>query len=180
MLRSSVAAVSLVSSLALAQAPRSAPPVKSVETSLVPALDPMIAGPRSELADVVSRYDADRSALGRRYGVEYSPARTKRLADLTTQWLARLRAVDFDKLSQEGKVDYVLLRHELEYDQYQLERTRAQLAEMQSYTPFATVVFDLMERRRMLEPVNQQEAGRTLAALGRQVDSVRKAVELVQ
>lgn len=172
-----LAALVLVPCLALGQAPRSTAPVKSVETSLVPVLDPMVTGPRSELADVVSRYDADRSALGRRYGVEYSPARTKRLTDLTTQWLARLRALDFDKLSQEGKVDYVLLRHELEYDEYQLERTRRQLAEMQPYTPFAATVFDLMERRRTLEAVNQQVAGRTLAALGRQVDSVRRVVE---
>jgi uncharacterized protein (DUF885 family) len=183
MLRSSVAAALVMSALAPSptpsQAPRSTAPVKSIETSLVPALDPMVAGPRSELAEVVSRYDADRSALGRRYGVQYSPERTKRLAELTTQWLARLRALDFDKLSQEGKVDYVLLRHELEYDQYQLDRARAQLAEMQPYTPFASTIFGLMERRRELEAVNQQDAGRTLAALARQVDSVRRTVERV-
>jgi uncharacterized protein (DUF885 family) len=90
-----------------------------------------------------------------------------------------LRELDFDKLSQEGKVDYVLLRHELEYDQHQLERSRTQLREMQPYTPFAPTIFDLMDTRRDLKPVNQQEAGRTLSALARQVDSVRKSVEKI-
>jgi uncharacterized protein (DUF885 family) len=177
-----LAAVALTPSATLAQAPqapRSTAPVKSIETSLVPALDPMVTGRRSELAEVVARYDADRSALGRRYGVQYSPERTRRLAELTTQWLSHLRALDFDKLSQEGKVDYVLLRHELEYDRYQLDRTRAQLAEMQAYTPFASTIFGLMERRRELEPVNQQDAGRTLAALAKEVDSARRTVERV-
>src|SRR4051812_38820402 len=47
----------------------------SVETSAVPALAPYAATPQSELAQVVARYDADQSALGRRYGVDYSPAR---------------------------------------------------------------------------------------------------------
>ena len=151
----------------------------SVETSAVPALAPYAATPRSELAEVVARYDADQEALGRRYGVDYSPARAKRLEAFTTQWTARLGEVAFDKLSQEGRVDYVLLRHELEYQQYQLKRSRQQLAEMQSYTPFAGTIFDLMEARRELKPVNQQDAGRTLALLAKQVDSVRKAVEKV-
>ena len=71
----------------------------------------------------------------------------------------------------------MLLRHELEYQQYQLKRSRQQLAEMRSYTPFAATIFDLMETRRELEPINQQDAGRTLAALAKQVDSVRKMVE---
>ena len=182
MLRSSVAATLaaflLVPALASSQTARKAPTAaRSIEISLVPALEPLAESRRSELADVVSRYDTDRSALGRRYGVEYSPARTKRMEEFTSQWLARLREVDFEKLSQEGRVDYVLLRHELEYDQYQLKRGREQLVEMQAYTPFAATIFDVMETRRELKPVNQQEAGRTLSALAKQVDSVRRAVE---
>ena len=163
--------------LALAFVPAIALGQASVETSPVPALTALANGSRSELAEVVSRYSADRSALYRRYGVDYSPAQTKRLETFTTQWLGRLRELDFDKLTQEGQVDYVLLRHELEYEQYQLGRTRQQLAEMQAYTPFATTIFDLMETRRELVPVNQQEAGRGLATLAKQVDSVRRTVE---
>jgi hypothetical protein len=60
-------------------------PRPSVETSAVPALAPYAATPRSELAQVVARYDADQEALGRRYGVDYSPARAKRLEAFTTQ-----------------------------------------------------------------------------------------------
>ena len=152
-------------------------PRPSIETSVVPVLSPLANAPRSELADVVARFDADQSALGRRYGVDYSPARQKRFEEFTTQWLARLRDVDFDKLSQEGRVDYVLMRHELEYQQYQLKRGAQQLAEMQSYTPFAATIFDLIEARRELKPVNQQDAGRTLAVLAKQIDTVRKGVE---
>ena len=151
----------------------------SAETAVVPALSAFIDAKPSELASIVERYRADRSALGRRYGVEYSPARFKRTDEFTGQWLGRLRELNFDRLSHEGRVDYVLLRNELEYEQYQLKRDRAQLVEMQSYTPFATTVFDLMESRRQLEPLNQQEAGRTLSRLATHIDSVRKVVEKV-
>ena len=149
----------------------------SAETAVVPVLATFADARPSELADIVSRYQSDRSALGRRYGVDYSPARTKRLEEFTGQWLTRLRELNFDRLSQEGRVDYVLLRNELEYEQYQLKRERQQLAEMQSYTPFAGTIFDLMEARRRLQPVNQQEAGRSLSRLSTQIDSFRKAVE---
>ena len=151
----------------------------SVETALVPALGPLIAATASELAPIVERARSDRSALGRRYAVQYSPARFARMDEFTSQWLARLREVNFDRLSQEGRVDYVLLRNELEYQQYQAKRDREHLLEMQGYTPFAATVFDLMETRRQLKPVNQQEAGRALAQLARQVDSVRRVVERV-
>ena len=162
------------------QGPRStAPPTPrgSVESSVVPSLGALAAIRPSELAEIVARYAEDRSALGRRYGGEYSPARVKRMEEFTTSWLARLRDVEFDELSQEGRIDYVLLRNELEYEQYELKRSRQQLTEMQSYTPFASTVFTLMEARRQLAPVNQQEAGRTLSEFAKQVDSVRRVVE---
>jgi uncharacterized protein (DUF885 family) len=149
----------------------------SNETAVVPRLTPFVDSRPSELASVVERYRSDRSALGRRYGVEYSPARSKRMEEFTDQWLTRLRDVNFDRLSQEGRVDYVLLRNELEYEQYQLGRGREQLTEMQGYTPFAATVFDLVETRRQLKPLSQQEAGRTLSQLAKQVDSIRKSVE---
>ena len=149
----------------------------SNETAVVPGLTPFVDSRPSELASVVERYRSDRSALGRRYGVEYSPARSKRMEEFTDQWLTRLRDVNFDRLSQEGRVDYVLLRNELEYEQYQLGRGREQLTEMQGYTPFAATVFDLVETRRQLKPLSQQEAGRTLSQLAKQVDSIRKSVE---
>jgi len=172
-----LAALVMSSSIGAGQTSSKATAAPPVETAVVPALERFAGARPSELADVVARYDADRSALGRRYGVEYSPARTRRLEEFTAQWLTRLRELNFDRLSQEGRVDYVLLRNELEYEQYQLKRVTGQLAEMRAYTPFASTIFDLMEARRQLEAVNQQASGRTLSLLATQIDSVRKAVE---
>ena len=166
-----------ISSVGTGQTARPAATKVPIETAVVPALAMFADARPSELASVVARYQSDRNALGRRYGVDYSPARTKRLEEFTGQWLTRLRELDFDKLSQEGRVDYVLLRNELEYEQYQHKRDRQQLAEMQSYTPFAATIFDLMEARRRLERVSQQESGRALSLLAKQIDSVRRALE---
>jgi uncharacterized protein (DUF885 family) len=174
-----LAACIVVPSTGWSQAARAngAPGPAPTETAVVPPLALFVDARPSELATVVERYASDRSALGRRYGVEYSPARTKRLEEFTTQWLGRLREMSFDRLSQEGRIDYVLLRNALEYEQYELRRGTRQLAEMRAYTPFAGTIFDLVEDRRQMKSVSQQEAGRTLAALATQVDSARKTVE---
>ncbi len=51
------------------------------EPPLAQELSALIAQPRSELWEVVTRYDADRGALLRTYAVESSPARRARMED---------------------------------------------------------------------------------------------------
>ncbi len=74
----------------------------------VPALGPLIARSTSELADVINRFSTDRSVLGRRYDAPDSPDQRTRMRALYTAWPARLTEVDFSKLTQEARVDYVL------------------------------------------------------------------------
>jgi hypothetical protein len=83
------------------------------------ALAPMAAQPApaatSELRDTVDRYTADRAVLLRRYDVPFSPARQERMRAFYDEWRGRLRAMDFNRLGLEGRVDYVLLDHEVAY-----------------------------------------------------------------
>src|SRR5512145_2547689 len=76
----------------------------------VPPLAPLLAprGTESELRDIVARYVADGNALGRRWNVEWSPSRRQRFREFYRGWQTRLRELDFDKLAQQGRIDYVL------------------------------------------------------------------------
>ena len=76
----------------------------------------------SELRDSVALFTSDRAALGRRWTVEYSPARRARFRTFYSDWQARLAKVDFNKLSQEGRIDYLLLGNKLRYEVAQLGR----------------------------------------------------------
>jgi hypothetical protein len=62
----------------------------------------------------IERYVADRDALARFYRIDATPARAERLATRAREELAALRALEFDALGLDGKVDHVLLRVELE------------------------------------------------------------------
>src|SRR5690242_5532485 len=86
-----------------------ASPVPARDSSTVPALQVLVGPPASELAAVVARFDADRNALAQRYDAFDSPAQRTRMRAFYTAWKARLGELDFEKLGQEGRVDYVLL-----------------------------------------------------------------------
>jgi hypothetical protein len=70
-------------------------------------------GDRSELRGAIERYDADRGSVLRSAPAAGSAQRDDRIRDFTRQWLDRLGSVDFDRLSQDGKVDYLLWKNHL-------------------------------------------------------------------
>ena len=129
----------------------------------------------SELRDSVALYSTDRAALGRRWTVEYSPARRARFRTFYADWRARLAKIDFDKLSQEGRIDHVLLESKLRYELAALGREEKLAGEMAPLVPFAPVVTDLEETRRRFEKVDAPKAAKALAAIAAQSDSLAKA-----
>jgi hypothetical protein len=143
----------------------------------VPDLRPLVAASASELRDVVARYSADRAALGRRWGVEYSPARRERLRTFYSGWGMRLGEIDFARLGVEGRIDYILLDGALRHERALLDREAALFAEMRPLVPFAERLMDLEEARRRIEPVEGQATARLLADLPAQIGRARAAAE---
>lgn len=154
---------------ALAQSP-------AASTGEVPPLKLIMAQPGSELRDIVERFTADDGALGRRYDIEYSPERRARLRSFYGEWRAALRAINFDSLGQEGRIDYLLLENHLGHELSVLDRLDARFTEMGQFAPFAPNLMQLPEARRRLEPVHPAAVARTLATLTQQIDSIRKAI----
>jgi uncharacterized protein (DUF885 family) len=144
----------------------------------VPPLAPLLApkGAESELRDIVARYNADGNALGRRWNVEWSPSRRQRFREFYRGWQTRLRELDFDKLAQQGRIDYVLMNHELRHQLTLLDREEKMFAEAQALVPFAPPIFALVDARRSMAPIDPAKAAETLVAITKQVDEVAKAV----
>ena len=151
---------------------------------VVAVLAPRASGPpvtaQSELRDLVDRYETDRSALLRRYPVERSPQRLKRLAALYRDWGREVGALDFGRLGLEGRVDHVLLRNEVDYEAKLLARHEGVLAETAPLLPFASVILDLNDARLGMDTLDPAKAASMLAALAEQVEATGKAVEAGQ
>ncbi|HEY2962504.1 MAG TPA: DUF885 family protein [Pyrinomonadaceae bacterium] len=133
--------------------------------------------PVSEMRAAIERYTADRGSLTRSYPVAISATRRERFKKFYEEWLASLKPLDFDSMSEDGKIDYLLFKNHLEYELRQLDIQAQQLAEIQPLIPFAGAIIDLEEARRRMEPINSAKVAATLTELRKQVDERRQAVE---
>ena len=131
----------------------------------------------SELRDIVQRFSTDRQALLRFYTVPGSAERRTRLRAFHDTWLKALAAVDFPKLSQEGKADYVLLRTHLEYQQVLLGREERNDREIAGLVPFAADVTKLAEDRQKLEFISADAAAAAMQAISAAVQAAQAALD---
>jgi len=157
-------------SVAVAQSRRAA-------VDSVPDLAPLVAHPASELADVVDRFSSDQSSLRRRYDAEGSPEQRSRMREFYRAWRTRLAALDFGALGQEGKADYVLLDNYLQHQLVLLDRADTLRAGAAPLIPFADRLLALQDSRRDLTTIDARAAAATLAAVAKQVDSLRALFE---
>jgi hypothetical protein len=114
--------------------------------------------PPSEMQGLIMRYGVNRSTLSRLYPADQSPARQSRFKQFYTQWQEALARLDFDALSQEDKIDYLLFKNHLDYELRQMEIQARNAAEAAPLVPFAQTIIDLEEARRRMEKVDSQKA----------------------
>ncbi len=165
-----------ITSVALAQQ-AGKPPFPDDPLASVPELAALAATPGSELASVVQRYSLDEQSLNRRYDGYDSPDQRRRMRGFHTAWRTRLRAMNFEKLSQEGRIDYVLLDNHLRYELDLADRQDTQRAETAPLMPFRDALLALHDARRDLETVKPADVARSVAAIAKQVDSLRTLLE---
>lgn len=122
---------------------------QSVDSSGVPTLTALVARPTGELAGVVDRFNTDLASINRRYDATDSPAQRARMREFYSTWLKRVGEIDFDKLGQEGKVDYVLLSNYLKHQLALIDRREKQRSEMAALIPFADRLLALQTREEI-------------------------------
>ena len=133
--------------------------------------------PASEMKSLIERYVADRNALGRLFPVEASPARQTRYKQFYSDWLATIGKLNFDAMSQDGKVDYLLFKTHLDHEAQQLEIQTKSLAEIAAMMPFSRTITDLAEARRRMEKIEPFKIATTLNELNKQIETTRRSVE---
>ncbi len=133
--------------------------------------------PQSEMRGVIERYVADRGSLNRFYTVPTSPVRRERMRRFYSEWLAALEHLDFDAMSLDGKIDYLLFKNHLDHELRQLNVQAKMLDETAPLIPFAQTITDLEDARRRMESVDASKVAALLNDLNKQIDATRKAVD---
>ncbi len=133
--------------------------------------------PEGQIAGLIKRYTADRGSLTRFYSAPYSPIKRARFKQFYTEWLDALRQIDFDKLSQQEKVDYVLFKIQLDYELRQLDIEEKRFAEMEPLIPFAKSLIELEDSRRHMQPIDPPKVAALLSRLNKMIDETKKSLD---
>lgn len=133
--------------------------------------------PQSEMRGFIERYTADRGSLARFYSVEASSARQARMKQFYTDWLGTLAKLDFNSMSQDGRIDYLLFKNHLDHELRQLDLQIKALAEVATLVPFGQIITDLEDSRRRMGAIDSPKVAALFTRMARQIDGTSKAVE---
>jgi hypothetical protein len=123
----------------------------------------------SEVAGLVIQYGQDINAIRDFYSpytkidgyedqsVQTSPAERKRLVEIGNGYLEKLKQVNFDSMSIYGKVDYILLKKEINFDLGALKLDEDEYNKISTYIPFADDIYQLEKKRRRGISVDGQD-----------------------
>ena len=130
------------------------------------------ASPR--MPPIIEQFTADRMALTRSYPLSFSPSHVARFERFYHDELAILATIDFNSLSQEDKVDYVLLKNLVTSSLHQAAIEKHQADEIQPLIPFAPCIEDFLDKKRQMQRPDAEKDAAMLSAMVKQIASVRK------
>lgn len=133
--------------------------------------------PPSRFRGMIEKFEEDYDAFNRFYSAYTSPNRAARMRELYKEYLSALKQQNFNTLTHDEQVDYVLFRNHLDHELKELARFEAQLAEMSALIPFAGTISDLEDARRRLESIDGAKSAATLDNLARTISSLPRAFE---
>ncbi|MFH0943705.1 MAG: DUF885 domain-containing protein, partial [Planctomycetota bacterium] len=140
----------------------------------------VLAGPaaaQSELRSRLERYQADRGSLQRSYDIPMSHLCSERMRSFYEGWTRELAAIDFERLSLEGRVDFLLFRNHLEGRLERLAFEEQRDLQVVPLVPFFETIVRLAEAHLWMEPIDPEHAATQLAGLAKQISSASSELE---
>lgn len=130
------------------------------------------------MRDFIESYQADADLLARHWEISGdSDAELTRETKLLHDWQGRLKAVDFEKLSPDQRVDYVLLRNELESSLNNLSTRQAERQELSGWLPIRAGIDALTDARVRGEPLVPETAAGILAPLAQTITKLQEQLK---
>lgn len=158
----------LLASLLAAALPSFAAPA-----SMVPPLS-HFAVQQQAMPALIHRFQLDYASLNKKYTVANGAAREAAMRTFYEQWRAALGTMAFDAMGVEDRIDFVMLRNQIDFELRELGAQRTRFAEAEPLVPFARPLVDMAEARRMMQP---QDGAASARLLNTSLAAVRKAQE---
>lgn len=142
----------------------------------------------SETSGLVVQYGLDVRAIEYFYGpmtaargwggtTVYAPEQLERLEKLNGEYLNKLKALDFDRFSIHGQVDYILLKRKIERSNEALEAMRDNHRKIVHLVPFADSIYAFERLRRRGTTVDGATVAGSLHGALQQLQRVSASLE---
>lgn len=122
-------------------------------------------------------FDEDKGNLERYYRFRHSQLDQDRLEQFYQDYQSQLEEIAFDRLNQEGKIDYLLFRNLLNHELAQLAYWKTRTAEVEDWVDFAPLITELTEKRRRAAPMDWQKTATKLSELGATIGETASKLE---
>ena len=131
----------------------------------------------SEMRFMLEQYAMDRAALNRFYSIPISYMRLERMKQFFLNRQKALERIDFEAMSQDGRIDYILFKNQLEYELRQITNQEKRIKEVSTLMPFWKTIVNLEENRRKMASINPSKVAEQMVELSEQVEQVQKTIE---
>ncbi len=128
----------------------------------------------ARMPSLITDFTQDERSLDREYPLQISPQRDARFAQFYSAELAMLKTVDFNSLSHEDQIDYLLLKHQIIAEQHQMAIERQQRKQMQPLLPFSATIDQLLEQERLMQRPDAEKDAQLLSAMVQQLKAAEK------
>jgi len=122
--------------------------LKRIGIIIILLVGAMATAQTSKMADVIDEFRADTRGLRHIYIMEESEEYYQRFSTFYDSWMNRLDAMDFNSLSQQEKVDYIMLKNSVAKGDYFLNQDFEKFKEVSDVANFAKPMLPFIQQRR--------------------------------
>ena len=134
-------------------------------------------GTTNPFPELLTHYEEDLGSLQRFYVLQMNAVDQERMEQFHLDWKQRLQEIEFDPLSQAGRIDYLLFRNRLDYAIEQLGLRQSKDEEASDYLTFAPTIMVLADQRRRTDKIEPETTAGTLTKLAGAVQQAIKTLE---
>lgn len=136
-----------------------------------------LANEASSLQPYVNQFQSDESMLNRKYVLKRTDEYFLRMEKFYKDWLSQLKNIAFQKLSQNEKIDYILLKRNISANAKSLKIAHQEFKSNSYLLPFAAIIIDFEQKRRIGKQQPGDQASAAFEELKTQIEATRMAVD---
>jgi hypothetical protein len=126
----------------------------------------------SEINDLMVQFREDEGSLVRFYVIPNSPERRGRLSSLYQEYLSRLDEVPFDKISYNGKVDFILFKRDINYKLSKLKIEDSECAQIEHLVNYGEPIYQLEKKRRRGNHLVASEVADQINEINKKIEKI--------